>query len=132
MIKFPKPICVVVIIALLLQSCAIYQRQPVSIEEASKTNRRVLLITDENKKIRLKSIEKNDSVFHGIVNSRLRQKVLLDQSKIKALRPINRTATTLGNVGFVTLGALTLVVIIFALTYEPTYELNFGEETLKP
>jgi hypothetical protein len=84
------------------------------------------MVTNDDKKIRLKRIEVVDGAYYGIVNDSRKTKLQLDEKYIKELRPLDQAKTSLGNVGFAVLGTVIIVVLIVAATYEPV-NASFGE-----
>ena len=114
-----KPFAIILTICILIQSCAVYHRAPVSLDDAAKTNKRVLLITTDNKKIRLKRIQVVDGLYYGITNDSRESKIVLDEKTIKALRPIDQAKTNLGNFGWVIFGVVVIVGFVIAATYDP-------------
>ena len=114
-----RPVCAFLALAILFQGCAIYGRESVSLDQAAKTHHKVLMIRNNDQKVKLKQIERADSVYYGIARTHGRKvKILLDKNDIKMLRPINRTATTFANVGLIASGAIVFAAIIFAATWK--------------
>jgi hypothetical protein len=101
------------LVIITLQSCTVYKKTPVSISEASQTNKRVLIETTTDKKIRLKRVEKTDSIYYGIQNVKSEEvKILLNEKEIKSIRVKDSGTST-----FLTVGAITLTfgIIVIAL-----------------
>lgn len=71
------------LIALILsQSCAVYQKTPVSLSEASFAQSRVKVINISGEKISFKKIIAEDSVYYGIVG---REKIRLTPAQINSI-----------------------------------------------
>ena len=128
MYRFSKTISIILILAMLLESCAVYRSSPVSIQDAEKTHKRVLMIRNDGKKVRLKKIEFEDGNYYGIARVHGRKaKVLIDESQVKAYRPINPIVSTLGTVGIVVFSLVVVVAVIFAVTWG-NMDLGWGDE----
>ena len=119
MTRFLKPIAIALTISILFQSCAVYEHNSVSPEEAAKTKKRVLMITPDGKKVKLKRVIQTDSTYIGILSSPRNHKITLDNKKFKELRPLDTNKTTLGNIGIAFLGAVVIAAGIIAATYDP-------------
>lgn len=96
-----------------MQSCTIYQKNPVSISEARATNNKVLVTKVDDTKKKYRNIEQIDGQYFGIVklNGNL-VKFPLNESEIKSIRPLNETASTLATIGIFSGVALILLNII--------------------
>ncbi len=107
-------LCVVLALVLMLQSCAVYKTNPVSIEQAEKAHKRVLMVRSNGQKIKLKKVITEEGKYYGITTVHgQRTKILLDEKDIKTLRPIDRSATTIGNVSIVVLGVALIALAVY-------------------
>jgi hypothetical protein len=127
--RFFKVVSVVLVLSLMFQSCAVYRRKSVSLEEAAKTEHRILMIRTNDQKVRLKRIENIDGIYYGLTRVKGEKvKLKLDEKDIKALRPINRGLTTMGNFGIVALSLVAIVVVIFlSYDWDDSYDFDLSE-----
>jgi hypothetical protein len=109
-----KTVCFLLIIALILQSCAVYKKTPVTLNEAASADRKVLVVKTDNTKIKFKKIEQIDDVYYGLIKTKGRtEKIPLTESDLKTIRVLDKTATTIGNVAIV-VGSLGIVLLVVA------------------
>jgi len=109
-----KCVCVFLIFVLLLQSCAVYHKTPVPIQDAVTSNNKVLVITNNDSKLKLKKIERIDGKYYGISEDEDRKiiKVPLNESDIKSIRVLDKSASTWGTIGIVTGSLLVIFGVI--------------------
>jgi hypothetical protein len=123
-----KAISWFLLIIITLQSCTVYKKTPVTLSEALQSNKRVLVEMTNDKKMRLKRIERADSIYYGIQTAKGREfKVALHENEIKRIKVKDSGTST-----FLTIGAITLtlgIVIIALLINDLNNTLNdsFGE-----
>ena len=113
-----KTVCFFLVIALTLQSCSVYQKTTVTLNDAATANRRILIVKTDNTKIKFKKIEQIDGVYYGLIKTKGRiEKIMLTESDVKSIRILDKTATTLGNVAIIagSLGFILSVLIGIAL-----------------
>lgn len=120
-----KLVCVSLVFVILLQSCAVYQKTPVSIENAVTSNNKVLVITNNDTKLKLKKIELIDGKYYGISEDEDRKiiKTPLNESDIKTIRVLNKSASTWGTIGIV---AGTILVIVGIIGYYEMENMDLG------
>jgi hypothetical protein len=120
-----KLVSVSLIFVLLLQSCASYHKSPVSIEEAVTSNNKVLVFTNNDTKLKLKKIELIDGKYYGISEDADRKikRIPLNESDIKAIRVLDKSASTWGTIGIV---AGSLLVIIGIIGYAAMDNMDLG------
>ena len=75
-------IYVVLIAMILTQSCAVYQKTPVTLSEASFSQTRVKVINTSGDKVSYKKIIAEDSLYYGIAG---REKVKLTPARINSI-----------------------------------------------
>ena len=110
-----RPVSVVLIFTILLQSCAVYRRDSVSLEAAAATHKRILMVRSNDQKVHLKKVTETDGKFYGVTRVHGHKvEIPLEEKDIKSLRPLNRGLTAMGNTGFVLAGIVAVIVIIFA------------------
>lgn len=109
-----KTICFFLIMALILQSCAVYKKTPVTLNEAATADGKVLVVKTDNTKLKFKKIEQIDSVYYGLIKTKGQiEKIPLTESDLKTIRLLDKTATTIGNVAIV-VGSLGIVLLVVA------------------
>lgn len=120
-----KLVCVLLIFVVLLQSCAAYHKTPVSIEDAVTSNNKVLVFTNNDTKLKLKKIELIDGKYYGISEDADRKikRIPLNESDIKAIRVLDKSASTWGTIGIV---AGSLLVIIGIIGYAAMENMDLG------
>ena len=122
-----RPVSVVLFLVILLQSCAVYKHDSVSLEAAAATHKRILMVRSNDQKVHLKKVTKTDGKFYGVTRIHGHKvEIPLEETDIKSLRPLNRGLTAMGNTGFVLAGIVAVIVIIFASDQwnDPTYDFN--------
>lgn len=109
-----KIVCVLLFFVLLMQGCAIYQKTPVSLDDAVASNRKVLITKTDGAKLKLKRVELTDGKYYGIVKvDGKSEKIVLVENDIRTIRILNKTATTLGTVGIIA-GSLVITLFVSA------------------
>ena len=96
-------------ILILLQSCRVYHRDSVSLQQAIKEEKRVKIKTVDNKILKFKRVIYEDGRYYGIKPSTFMYKIYkipLDESYIRSIRMHNKTLSVIYGVGF------TLVIIL--------------------
>ena len=110
-----KFVCVFLVFVILLQSCTVYKKAPVSISEASATNHKVLIIKNDDTKLELKKIELVDGVYYGFIDEdRGIVKIPLNESTIKTIRIIDKSASTLLSTGIVVIPLAIIITLVIA------------------
>lgn len=111
-----KTVCFLLVIALILQSCSVYKKTPVTLGEATATDHKVLVIKSDNTKLKFKRIEQTDGIYYGLLKTRAGiERIPLTESDLKTIRVLDKTATTVGNVAIV-VGSLGVVLLVVAAT----------------
>lgn len=118
--------CIVgfLILLFLHQSCTVYQKTPVSINEAITLDKKVLVITESDKKLKFKKIEQINGIYYGITKTAIR--VPLIESKIKTIRISDKSKSTLLTIGVVVV-PLAIVVIFSIIDWGPG-NIGWGEQ----
>jgi len=116
-LKYLKEKSFYVLLILLTYSCAVYQMEPVSLAEAAATNKRILIIRNDDTKLKLKKVEQLDGQYFGIykLNGENVKTPLLKED-IKTIRILDENVTALGNSGIVIISALGIALGILAIT----------------
>ena len=120
-----KCVCVFLIFVLLFQSCVAYHNTPVSMEDAVTSNNKVLVITNNDTKLKFKKIELIDGRYYGIMEDEDRKiiKTPLNESNIKTIRVLDKSASTWGTIGIV---AGSLLVIVGIIGYAAVENMDLG------
>ncbi len=114
-----KTVCFLLVIALILQSCSVYKRTSVTLDEAVTADRKILVVNTDNKKLKFIRIEQIDGMYYGHIKTKGKiEKIPLTESDLKTIRVLDKTATTIGNVAIVigSLGIVFLVVVAIELS----------------
>ncbi|TRX02417.1 hypothetical protein [Flavobacterium gawalongense] len=114
-----KTVCFLLVIALILQSCSVYKKTPVTLDEAVTADRKVLVVKVDNTKLKFIRIEQIDGIYYGRIKTRGGiEKIPLTESDLKTIRVLDKTATTMGNVAIVvgSIGTVLLVVAAIELS----------------
>ena len=122
-----KTVCFLLVIALMLQSCSVYKKMPVTLEEAATTDRKVLVIKSDNTKLKFRRIEQTDGIYYGLLKTRAGiERIPLTESDLKTIRVLDKTATTVGNVAIV-VGSLGVVLLVIAAATLASLGDDWGE-----
>lgn len=109
-----KSACVFLAFIFSLQSCNVYKRAPITIDEAVTAQKKVKVRTNDDKKIILKRIEKTDSIYYGVARIRGELvKIPMKEDQIQKIRVIDKGGsiavsilTTLGILGVIAIAIL--------------------------
>jgi hypothetical protein len=103
-------------IIFLFQGCHAYKSTPISLDEASRTNSRVKIITTENKRIVFRKIEKTDLSYYGFKKEKEKIiRVLLNEKDIRKIKAENKTLSTILTITGITFAVATIVLIILII-----------------
>lgn len=103
---------------IVLQSCVAYKKETSTLDEAAATNGKVLVVKTDDTKLKLTKIEQIDGVYYGSIKAKNGvEKIPLTESDLKRISVFDKTASTLGNIGIVTvtLGVLFLMTAAISL-----------------
>lgn len=108
-----KIVSILLIFVLMLQSCAVYQKTAVSLDEAAASKRKVLITKTDGVKLKLKKVEQIDGKYYGIVKvDGKTEKIILIENEIRTIRILNKTATTFGNIGIIAGSAIIIFTVV--------------------
>jgi len=111
-----KFISMILVLMLMLQSCTVYQKTAVTLDEAAASSRKTLITKTDGAKLKVKRVEKRDGTFYGIAKVEGKtEKITLVENEIKTVRVLNKTATTFGNIGIVTGSAIVIFTTVAIL-----------------
>lgn len=109
---------------ILFQSCRVYHRDSVSLNQAVKEGKRVKIKTIDNKTLKFKRIIYEDGEYYGIKPITFMNKVYkiipLNQNKLQSIRLHNKTWSIIYGVG-ISIVIISIVMIVIALT---SFDLN--------
>lgn len=102
--------------AFILGSCSVYKTEPISIDNAISKGVSVKVTQVDNQKIKLKRIEKSDSIYYGIKKSKAQiVKIPLDPNQIESIHEIDKTSSAISTVLSITGGTSFAALIISTL-----------------
>ena len=95
-----KPIALILALLILFQSCAVYQKTPVSLEQASKQDVRAKIKTKTNESFLVLKIIYEDDKYYGLqrVNGE-KIRITLHADDINSIRLHNKTLSTVLSIG---------------------------------
>lgn len=114
-----KIISVFLVMLILLQSCSVYQKTSVTLDEATKSNSKVRIERANQKNLDVKKIEFKEGAYYGIkkVNGEITP-IPLDEKEIKSVRMLNKPKSDLGTAGLIALSIGLIGAFILAATYD--------------
>ncbi|ESU21111.1 hypothetical protein FEDK69T_26670 [Flavobacterium enshiense DK69] len=99
----------------LFQSCHVYHKVPISLDEAVAANKIMKVVTIDSKKYKFQKIQKSDSTYYGLLKTRGQDvKVPLVTAKIQSIHPVNKAASTALSVGAVIIPVGFVILLIGA------------------
>lgn len=109
-----KTVSFLLVIALIIQSCNVYKKAPVTVDEAVTANRKILIVKTDNTKLKFIKVEQIDGIYYGRIKVTGKiEKIPLTESDLKTIRVLDKTATTIGNIAIV-VGSLGIVFLVVA------------------
>jgi hypothetical protein len=122
-----KTVSFLLVITLILQSCSVYKKTSVTIDEAVTADRKILVVKTDNTKLKFKRIEQTDGIYYGLLKTRAGiERIPLTESDLKTIRVLDKTATTVGNVAIV-VGSLGVVLLVIAAAALASLGDDWGE-----
>lgn len=122
-----KMICMLLIFALMLQSCAVYHKEAVSLDDAVASNGKVLITKTDGAKLKLKKVELIDGKYYGTTKVKGKiEKIILIKNDIRTIRIFNKTASTWGNIGITVGSLLVVLVIVAAISLQDGFNIDLG------
>jgi hypothetical protein len=111
-----KFISTILVLMLMLQSCTVYQKTAITLDEAAASSRKTLITKTDGAKLKVKRVEQIDGTFYGIAKVEGKtEKIILVENDIKTVRVLNKTATTFGNIGIVAGSTIVIFTIVAIL-----------------
>ena len=113
-----KQVALILSMLILFQGCTIYKSTPVSIDEASRMDNPVSLITTSNDKLKYDRIIKENGSYYSVKKERTADVIApIDALQIKEVKVKNDTASQLINfgsgvigIGIVLVGVLGIII----------------------
>ena len=98
-----------------MQGCSIYEKQNISLEEASKTYSKVKVLTEENKTHKYLYVINKNGKYYGIkkVNNK-RTEILLQKENFKSISQKDKSKSN--TITAVLLGGIVLIVAIVGIS----------------
>jgi len=101
-----KQVALILSMLILFQGCTIYKSTPVSIDEASRMDNAVRVITTNNEKLKYDKIIKENGSYYSVKKERTADVIApIDALQIKEVKVKDKTAT-----GILTLVSIPLVI----------------------
>lgn len=119
-----KVICGLLALPIMLESCAVYKQESISIDTAVLTKDKVAVKTTSKTKLKFDQIEKVDSVYYGLnkVNKTFK-KTALDTTKIASIHKYDKKNSTISTIVLIAFPVI-IVVVIAAASWTPDF--SFG------
>lgn len=111
-------VCLFLVFTLSFQSCSVYKKTAVTLNEAEKANLKTLVITTDNTKHRYSRIIKINDSYYGEVKAKGKiETILLSEEEIKSIRILDKTSSAIGNIAIVlvSVGGIYLIVSLIEL-----------------
>jgi hypothetical protein len=106
--------CLFLSFLIVLQSCVAYKDTSSTLDEAVATNCKVLVVKTDGTEFKLIKVEQIDGIYYGSMKTRNGiEKVRLNESDLKRISVLDKTASTWGTIGIVigSLGIIGLIIL---------------------
>lgn len=107
----------VLLLFILLQGCSVYQKTSVTLDDAVKSNSKVRIEGNNNKRLDLKNVEQKDGAYYGFKNNGATTPVVLDEKEIKSVHLIDKSKSDLGTILAIGGTAALLGLFLLAATF---------------
>ncbi len=110
-----KVIAIILVSLMLFQSCRVYHKGNVSLDEAITQQKRVKIKTKDGRKLKFKSVVIDSSQYYGIKKIRGKTvRTLIEPNNIETLRLHNKTMSIIygTGIGLVVTGFVTVVIAL--------------------
>ena len=115
-IKLTKSITALLIMLMMLQSCTVYKRGNIRLEQVVQNENKVKIEMSSNEKLKFKKVVLEKGDYYGIKKIKGKNKrVPIDMEQIMGIKEKDNFTSVLGTVGTVllaTIGILALVAVI--------------------
>ena len=113
---------------ILLQGCTVYKSASVTLDEASKSETKVKVVTKSNEKLKFKRIGVENGKYYGVrkVDGKM-MKLILNTDTIKSIKEKDKTLSTVLSIGIpvVIVGGLIAIAAASCCSFSPG-SFNFG------
>ena len=124
-----KAICFLLAFTLVVQSCSVYKKTPVNLEEAFNSDTKVLIVKIDNTKLKFNRIKQNEGNYYGTLKTKGHmENVPLIASDLKTIRVLDKTTTTIGNVAII-IGSVGIVFLVIAAIELSNWNYDSGSIT---
>lgn len=101
------------ILIVILQSCTVYNKTPVSLEEAGASNKKAEVLKTNDSILHFKKIEQVNGTFYGVKKVKGQMlKVPLSQNEISRIRTKNESASTTLTIASIVIPLIIGVIIL--------------------
>ena len=124
-----KAICFLLAFTLVMQSCSVYKKTSVNLEEAYNSDTKVLIVKIDNTKLKFNRIKQNEGNYYGTLKTKGHmENVPLIASDLKTIRVLDKTTTTIGNVAII-IGSVGIVFLVIAAIELSNWNYDSGSIT---
>lgn len=124
-----KAICFLLAFTLVLQSCSVYKKTSVNLEEAYNSDTKVLIVKIDNTKLKFNRIKQYEGNYYGTLKTKGHMdNVPLVESDIKSIRVLDKTTTTIGNLAII-IGSVGIVFLVIAAIELSNWDFDSGTIT---
>ncbi len=114
--KITNSILALFIVVIMLQSCTVYKRVNIRLDQAVQNENKVKVSTETNEKLKFKKVVLEKGDYYGIkIVKGKNERIPIDIEQIKGIKEKDNFTSVLGTVGTVllaTISALGLVAVI--------------------
>jgi len=107
-----KSIALILSVLILFQGCTVYKSTPITIEQATKEEQKVKILTKNNVKLKFKKIVVENEKLYGVRKVDGRDiKLVLDRDSIDTIRAKDKTLSIILSIGIpvIIIGGLTAI-----------------------
>ena len=121
-----RPITLLLAFVMLFQGCTVYKSVPITIEQATKEEQQVKILTKNNVKLKFKRIVVENEKLYGVRKvDGINVKLVLDRNSIDTIRAKDKTLSTILSIG-IPVTILGLMVWASADSFGPSFGPSFS------
>lgn len=116
----------------LFESCSIYKKAPITIEEAATGDKSVLIIRNDGTKLSLSKVEKIDGKYYGTKQVNDQTITLpLNEEEIQKIRLKDKRASRFVTIASIVTGValITTVILVIDLANDLNDDWNWGDDS---
>jgi len=114
-----RMICAFLGLLILLQSCRVYHKTPVSLDQAVKEEKRVKIKTEDGKTYKFHKVIFEDGRFYGVRKEKGEMvKTPIEQNQLRKVRLHNKTLSIIYGIGITLLTSYGVTFIVALLTWD--------------